>query len=97
MDSWMIMYKLDNGVYEPFQYGKNLVPTDKVDKVTQAPEEIAVQANKFDFDDTKQTRKEGKRVLTLEELRESRRQEEVALNGGEEPQPESNQITEIVI
>ena len=97
MKNWMIFYKLIDGVYEPFQFGCNLVPSDNVDKVIQVPEEIAVQATKFDFDGTKLTRKEGKRVLTLEELRESRRQEEVALNGGEEPQPESNQITEIVI
>jgi len=97
LKNWMIFYKLIDGVYEPFQFGCNLVPSDNVDKVIQVPEEIAVQATKFDFDGTKLTRKEGKRVLTLEELRESRRQEEVALNGGEEPQPESNQITEIVI
>ena len=97
MDSWMIMYKIDNGVYEPFQYGRNLVPTDNIDKVIQVPEEIAVQATKFDFDGTKLTRKEGKRVLTLEELRENRKQEEIALNGGEQPQSESNQITEIVL
>lgn len=97
MENWMIMYKLENGVYEPFQYGKNLVPTDNIDKVIQVPEEIAVQATKFDFDGTKLTRKEGKRVLTLEELREKYRQEEIALNGGEEPRPESNQTTEIII
>src|SRR5699024_2332455 len=97
MDSWMIMYKIDNGVYEPFQYGKNLVPTDNIDKVIQVPEEIAVQATKFDFDGTKLTRKEGKHVLTLDELHEKYRQEEITLNGGEVPQPESNQITEIVL
>lgn len=97
MDSWMIMYKLENGVYEPFQYGKNLVPTDNIDKVIQVPEEIAMQANKFNFDGKKLTRKEGERVLTLEELREKYRQEEIVLNGGEQSQPESNQTTEIVI
>lgn len=97
MEDWMIMYKLDNGVYEPCQYGCNIVPTDNVDKVIQVPEEIAIQATKFNFDGIKLTRKEGKHVLTLEELREKYRQEEISLNGGEEPQPESNQITEIVI
>lgn len=97
MDSWMIMYKLENGVYEPFQYGSNLVPTDNIDKVIQVPEEIAVQATKFNFDGTKLIRKEGEHVLTLEELREKYRQEEIELNGSVEQQPDSNQTTEIVI
>lgn len=97
MKNWMIMYKLVNGIYEPCLYGNNLVPTDNIDKVIQVPEEIAMQANKFNFDGKKLTRIEGERVLTLEELREKYRQEEITLNGGEVPQPESNQMTEIVL
>lgn len=97
MKNWMIMYQLVNGVYEPCLYGSNLVPTDNIDKVIQVPEEIAVQANKFSFDGKKLTRKEGKRILTLEELREKYRQEEISLNGGGEPRQESKHLTEIVI
>ena len=64
------MYKEVDGVLEPTQYGKNIVPNGNFDKVIQVPEEIARQANKFDFDGAKLTRKEGQRIHTVEELNE---------------------------
>jgi len=85
MNNWMIMYKIIDGVYEPYQYGSNIVPSSNVDKVIQVPEEIAVQAYKFDFDGNSLKRKEGEYVMTLEELREYERHEELELNGGQNP------------
>ena len=70
MDNWLIMYKEVDGVLEPTQYGKNIVPNGNFDKVIQVPEEIARQANKFDFDGYKLIRKEGQIIYTLEELNE---------------------------
>ena len=68
MDNWIIMYKEVDGVLEPTQYGKNIVPNGNFDKVIQVPEEIARQANKFDFDGVKLTRKEGQTIHTIEVL-----------------------------
>lgn len=85
MNNWMIMYKIIDGVYEPYQYGSNIVPSSNVDKVIQVPEEIAVQAYKFDFDGNSLKRKEGEYVMTLEELKEYERHEELELNGGLNP------------
>ena len=70
MDNWLIMYKEVNGVLEPTQYGNNIVPNGNFDKVIKVPEEIARQANKFDFDGSKLIRKEGQRIHTIEELNE---------------------------
>ena len=70
MDNWIIMYKEVDGVLEPTQYGKNIVPNGNFDKVIQVPEEIARQANKFDFDGSKLTRKDGQRIHTIDELNE---------------------------
>ena len=70
MDNWLIMYKEVNGVLEPTQYGKNIVPNGKFDKVIRVPEEVARQANKFDFDGSKLIRKEGQIIHTIEELNE---------------------------
>jgi len=82
MNNWMIMYKIIDGKYEPYQYGSNIVPSSNVDKVIQVTEEIAMQAYKFDFDGKTLKRKEGEYVMTLEELKEFERQEEIELNGG---------------
>ena len=70
MDNWLIMYKEVNGVLEPTQYGKNIVPNGNFDKVIRVPEEVARQANKFDFDGSKLIRKEGQIIHTIEELNE---------------------------
>ena len=70
MDNWLIMYKEINGVLEPTQYGNNIVPNGNFDKVIQVPEQVARQANKFEFDGSKLTRKEGQIIHTLEELNE---------------------------
>ena len=70
MDNWLIMYKEVNGVLEPTQYGNNIVPNGNYDKVIKVPEEIARQANKFDFDGSKLIRKEGQTIHTIEELNE---------------------------
>ena len=70
MDNWIIMYKEVDGVLEPTQYGKNIVPNGNFDKVIQVPEEVARQANKFDFDGAKLTRKEGQTIHTIEVLNE---------------------------
>ena len=70
MDNWLIMYKEVDGVLEPTQYGKNIVPNGNFDKVIQVPEEVARQANKFDFDGSKLIRKENQRIHTIEELNE---------------------------
>ena len=70
MDNWLIMYKEVNGVLEPTQYGNNIVPNGNFDKVIQVPEQVARQANKFDFDGSKLVRKEGQTIHTIEELNE---------------------------
>ena len=70
MDNWLIMYKEVNGVLEPTKYGNNIVPNGNFDKVIKVPEEIARQANKFDFDGSKLTRKEGQKIYSIEELNE---------------------------
>ena len=70
MDNWLIMYKEVDGVLEPTQYGKNIVPNGNFDKVIQVPEQVARQANKFDFDGSKLIRKEGQTIHTIEELNE---------------------------
>ena len=70
MDNWLIMYKEVNGVLEPTQYGNNIVPNGNYDKVIKVPEEIARQANKFDFDGSKLIRKEGQTIHTIDELNE---------------------------
>ena len=70
MDNWIIMYKEVNGVLEPTQYGNNIVPNGNFDKVIQVPEQVARQANKFDFDGSKLIRKEGQTIHTIEELNE---------------------------
>lgn len=93
----MIMYKIIDGKYEPYQYGSNIVPSSNVDKVIQVPEEIAMQAYKFDFDGATLKRKEGEFIMTLEELDEANKQEEIELNGGintvEHYQEELNKIS----
>ena len=70
MDNWLIMYKEINGVLEPTQYGNNIVPNGNFDKVIQVPEQVARQANKFDFDGSKLIRKEGQTIHTIEVLNE---------------------------
>lgn len=70
MDNWLIMYKEVDGVLEPTQYGNNIVPNGNFDKVIQVPEEVARQANKFDFDGSKLIRKEGQTIHTIEVLNE---------------------------
>ena len=70
MDNWLIMYKEVDGFLEPTQYGKNIVPNGNFDKVIKVPEEIARQANKFDFDGSKLIRKEGQTIHTIEVLNE---------------------------
>ncbi|WP_017548670.1 hypothetical protein [Salinicoccus carnicancri] len=77
MSKWKVFYRIENGVYEPKRSGKTPVPTENYDKVIQVPEEIAMQILKFDFDGEKLTRKEGHRILTLEELHEKYNQENV--------------------
>lgn len=81
-NNWMIVYVLEGGVYTPYQYGANIVPTKNVDKVIQVPEEIARQAPKFSFDGQKLKRKDGEYILTLEQLNEKEKQKEIVLWGG---------------
>lgn len=93
----MIFYRIIDGTYEPIKFGSNIVPTENIDKVIQVPEEIANQAFKFDFDGETLKRKEGEFIMTLEELDEANRQEEIELNGGTNPyeqhQEELNKIS----
>lgn len=91
MDNWLIMYKEVNGVLEPTQYGNNIVPNGNFDKVIQVPEEIARQANKFDFDGSKLMRKEGQRIHTVEELNELESQYEKE-SGISETEPSDEEI-----
>ena len=91
MDNWLIMYKEVDGVLEPTQYGKNIVPNGNYDKVIQVPEEIARQANKFGFDGAKLTRKEGQRIHTIEELNEFETQYENE-SGISETEPSEEEI-----
>ena len=91
MDNWIIMYKEVDGVLEPTQYGKNIVPNGNFDKVIQVPEEIARQANKFDFDGAKLIRKEGQRIHTIEELNEFESQYEKE-SGISETEPSDEEI-----
>ena len=91
MDNWLIMYKEVNGVLEPAQYGNNIVPNGNYDKVIKVPEEIARQANKFDFDCSKLTRKEGHIIHTIEELNEFETQYENE-SGISETEPSDEEI-----
>lgn len=81
----MIFYKLIDGIYEPTQFGYNIVPTENYDKVIQVPEEIAHQAYKFDFDGETLKRKEGEYVMSLEEYEEYEKQGEIATFGTTNP------------
>ena len=91
MDNWLIMYKEVNGVLEPTQYGNNIVPNGNYDKVIQVPEEIARQANKFDFDGSKLIRKEGQTIHTIEVLNELESQYEKE-SGISETEPSDEEI-----
>ena len=91
MDNWIIMYKEVDGVLEPTQYGKNIVPNGNFDKVIQVPEEIARQANKFDFDGSKLIRKEGQTIHTIEVLNELESQYEKE-SGISETEPSDEKI-----
>ena len=91
MDNWLIMYKEVEGVLEPTQYGKNIVPNGNFDKVIQVPEEIARQANKFDFDGSKLIRKEGQTIHTIEVLNELESQYEKE-SGISETEPSDEEI-----
>ena len=91
MDNWLIMYKKVDGVLEPTQYGNNIVPNGNFDKVIKVPEEIARQANKFDFDGSKLIRKEGQTIHTIEELNELESQYEKE-SGISETEPSDEEI-----
>ena len=91
MDNWLIMYKEVNGVLEPTQYGNNIVPNGNFDKVIQVPEQVARQANKFDFDGSKLVKKEGQTIHTIEVLNELESQYEKE-SGGIEIQPTRESI-----
>ena len=91
MDNWLIMYKEVDGVLEPTQYGKNIVPNGNFDKVIKVPEEIARQANKFDFDGSKLIRKKGQTIHTIEELNEIEAQYENE-SGISETEPSDEEI-----
>ena len=91
MDNWLIMYKEINGVLEPTQYGNNIVPNGNFDKVIQVPEQVARQANKFDFDGSKLIRKEGQIIHTIEELNEFETQYEKE-SGISETEPSDEEI-----
>ena len=91
MDNWLIMYKEVDGVLEPTQYGNNIVPNGNYDKVIKVPEDIARQANKFDFDGSKLIRKEGQRIHTIDELNEIEAQYENE-SGISETEPSDEEI-----
>lgn len=91
MDNWLIMYKEVNGALEPTQYGNNIVPNGNYDKVIKVPEEIARQANKFDFDGSKLIRKEGQTIHTIEVLNELESQYEKE-SGISETEPSDEEI-----
>ena len=91
MDNWLIMYKEINGVLEPTQYGNNIVPNGNFDKVIQVPEQVARQANKFDFDGSKLIKKEGQIIHTIEELNEFETQYEKE-SGISETEPSDEEI-----
>ena len=85
------MYKEVNGVLEPTQYGNNIVPNGNYDKVIKVPEEVARQANKFDFDGSKLIKKEGQIIHTIEELNEFETQYEKEA-GSSETEPSDEEI-----
>ena len=85
------MYKEINGVLEPTQYGNNIVPNGNFDKGIQVPEQVARQANKFEFDGSKLTRKEGQIIHTIEELNEFETQYEKE-SGISETEPPDEEI-----
>lgn len=85
------MYKEVDGVLEPTQYGNNIVPNGNFDKVIKVPEEVARQANKFDFDGAKLTRKESQIIYTIEELNEFETQYEKE-TGISETEPPDEEI-----
>ena len=91
MDNWLIMYKEVDGVLEPTQYGNNIVPNGNFDKVIQVPEQVARQANKFDFDGSKLIKKEGQTIHTIEVLNELESQYEKE-SGISETEPSDEEI-----
>lgn len=94
METWMIMYQIRDGIYDPVSYGRNLIPTENYDKVILVPEEIARQADKFDFDGSKLKRKNGVRIHTVDELDEMEKAYAKELSGKEDgPTPQQPEVT----
>lgn len=64
-DQWLIFYKLVNGKYQLHQAGKNIIPTDVVDKVLPVEEHVAMQAEKLTFDGEKLKVEVGQKLLSM--------------------------------
>lgn len=67
--NWLLFLKLDDeGNFNIFQAGSDIVPTQSFDKVLRTTEQVARQANKVYFDGTNIRLKQGETLLTVDEL-----------------------------
>ncbi|MEB6263602.1 hypothetical protein [Mammaliicoccus sciuri] len=77
MLTWLLFLKLIDGEYVIVQSGSNIVPTEEYDKVLPTTERIARQSDKVFFDGEKLNVKEGKILLTIDELNNLNNTEEM--------------------
>ncbi|WP_204243471.1 hypothetical protein [Mammaliicoccus sciuri] len=66
--NWLLLLKLIDNNYVIIQGGANIVPTQEYDKVLPTTERIARQIDKVYFDGENLRIKEGKKLLTIDEL-----------------------------
>ena len=70
--NWLLFLKYIDGEYYIVQAGSNIVPTEEFDKVLPTTERIARQSDKVYFDGEKLKLKDGKTLLSIEELNKSK-------------------------
>ncbi|MDU0567265.1 hypothetical protein U4D55_09655 [Staphylococcus haemolyticus] len=68
--NWLLFLKYVDGEYYIVQAGSDIVPTEDFDKVLPTTEKIARQSDKVYFDGEKLKLKDGKTLLSVEELNE---------------------------
>lgn len=68
--NWLLFLKYVDGEYYIVQAGSDIVPTEPFDKVLPTTEKVARQSDKVYFDGEKLKLKDGKTLLSVEELNE---------------------------
>ncbi len=66
--NWLLFLKYIENEYHIVQAGSDIVPTEDFDKVIPTTERIARQSDKVYFDGEKLKLKDGKTLLSVEEL-----------------------------